>query len=285
MPLAVGQALDGRDLGCRRPGRRARCTTSRSGRRGARCRRRSCWCRTRPACRPCRLALAGSGRAAAEVRPRPALLAVDVTGRCGPCDAPLLDAEQGEESRCSEPTTCRASAEGGSRGRVTGCPPTTSPVAWKVSARRSSPRCPRSPLRDRRGQPRPGLPRHRRAARGRRGGDRRHPRRPQPVPARAGHPGAAAGGRRRTSSASTGSTVDPDTEVLVTTGATEAVAAALLGLVDPGDEVVALEPFYDSYAACIAMAGGVRRAGHPARAGLPARRRPAARRRHRRAPG
>jgi N-succinyldiaminopimelate aminotransferase len=46
--------------------------------------------------------------------------------------------------------------------------------------------------------------------------------------------------------------------VVVTTGATEAVAAALLGLVDPGDEVVALEPFYDSYAACIQMAGGVR---------------------------
>ena len=52
--------------------------------------------------------------------------------------------------------------------------------------------------------------------------------------------------------------LDPATEVVVTTGATEAVAAALLGLVDPGDEVVALEPFYDSYAACIEMAGGVR---------------------------
>ncbi len=52
--------------------------------------------------------------------------------------------------------------------------------------------------------------------------------------------------------------VDPATEVVVTTGATEAVAAALLGLVDPGDEVVALEPFYDSYTACIQMAGGVR---------------------------
>ncbi|MGZ4594227.1 MAG: pyridoxal phosphate-dependent aminotransferase [Actinomycetes bacterium] len=51
---------------------------------------------------------------------------------------------------------------------------------------------------------------------------------------------------------------DPYTEVVVTTGATEAVAAALLGLVDPGDEVIALEPFYDSYAACIAMAGGRR---------------------------
>jgi N-succinyldiaminopimelate aminotransferase len=45
---------------------------------------------------------------------------------------------------------------------------------------------------------------------------------------------------------------------VVTTGATEAIAAALLGLVNPGDEVVALEPFYDSYAACIAMAGGRR---------------------------
>jgi N-succinyldiaminopimelate aminotransferase len=47
-------------------------------------------------------------------------------------------------------------------------------------------------------------------------------------------------------------------EVLVTAGATEAVAAALLALVEPGDEVIALEPYYDSYAACIAMAGGVR---------------------------
>ncbi|MEU3600594.1 pyridoxal phosphate-dependent aminotransferase [Streptomyces sp. NPDC006798] len=51
---------------------------------------------------------------------------------------------------------------------------------------------------------------------------------------------------------------DPDTEVLVTTGATEAIAAALLALVEPGDEVIALEPYYDSYAACIAMAGGRR---------------------------
>src|SRR6266704_2670693 len=52
--------------------------------------------------------------------------------------------------------------------------------------------------------------------------------------------------------------VDPDSEVLVTAGATEAVAAALLALVEPGDEVIAFEPYYDSYAACIAMAGGVR---------------------------
>ncbi|MFI5860991.1 pyridoxal phosphate-dependent aminotransferase [Streptomyces sp. NPDC051546] len=51
---------------------------------------------------------------------------------------------------------------------------------------------------------------------------------------------------------------DPDTEVLVTAGATEAIAASLLALLEPGDEVIALEPFYDSYAACIAMAGAVR---------------------------
>ncbi|MEU6662457.1 pyridoxal phosphate-dependent aminotransferase [Streptomyces sp. NPDC046821] len=51
---------------------------------------------------------------------------------------------------------------------------------------------------------------------------------------------------------------DPDREVLVTAGATEAIAASLLALVEPGDEVVALEPYYDSYAACIAMAGGTR---------------------------
>ena len=51
---------------------------------------------------------------------------------------------------------------------------------------------------------------------------------------------------------------DPASEVLVTAGATEAVASALLALLEPGDEVIALEPYYDSYAACIAMAGGVR---------------------------
>ena len=53
--------------------------------------------------------------------------------------------------------------------------------------------------------------------------------------------------------------LDPDGQVVVTTGCTEAIAAALLGLVDPGDEVVVLEPYYDSYVAMIQMAGGVRR--------------------------
>jgi N-succinyldiaminopimelate aminotransferase len=51
---------------------------------------------------------------------------------------------------------------------------------------------------------------------------------------------------------------DPDSEVLVTAGATEAIAAALLALIEPGDEVIAFEPYYDSYAACIALAGGRR---------------------------
>ncbi|MFJ6012467.1 pyridoxal phosphate-dependent aminotransferase [Streptomyces sp. NPDC092952] len=55
-----------------------------------------------------------------------------------------------------------------------------------------------------------------------------------------------------------GLAVDPDTEVLVTAGATEAIAAAMLALLEPGDEVIAFEPFYDSYAACIAMAGAQR---------------------------
>jgi N-succinyldiaminopimelate aminotransferase len=53
--------------------------------------------------------------------------------------------------------------------------------------------------------------------------------------------------------------LDPDSQVVVTTGCTEGIASALLGLVDPGDEVVVLEPYYDSYVAMIQMAGGVRR--------------------------
>src|SRR3954468_9041717 len=50
-------------------------------------------------------------------------------------------------------------------------------------------------------------------------------------------------------------TVDPDTEVLVTAGATEAIAASLLALCEPGDEVLAFDPTYDSYRASAAMAG------------------------------
>jgi N-succinyldiaminopimelate aminotransferase len=56
-----------------------------------------------------------------------------------------------------------------------------------------------------------------------------------------------------------GTHYDPDTEVLVTVGATEAIAAALLALVEPGDDVVLIEPYYDSYAASVALAGATRR--------------------------
>lgn len=56
-----------------------------------------------------------------------------------------------------------------------------------------------------------------------------------------------------------GTPFDPDREVLVTVGATEAIAAAMLALVQPGDEVVLFEPYYDSYAASVALAGATRR--------------------------
>ncbi|HUQ57448.1 pyridoxal phosphate-dependent aminotransferase [Lentzea sp.] len=55
-----------------------------------------------------------------------------------------------------------------------------------------------------------------------------------------------------------GLSYDPDTEVLVTVGATEAIAASLLALVEAGDEVILIEPYYDSYAASVAMAGATR---------------------------
>lgn len=56
-----------------------------------------------------------------------------------------------------------------------------------------------------------------------------------------------------------GQRFDPDTEVLVTVGATEALAAAVLGLCEPGDEVLMLEPHYDCYPPIVAMAGGTHR--------------------------
>ena len=52
---------------------------------------------------------------------------------------------------------------------------------------------------------------------------------------------------------------DTGSEILVTAGATEALAATFLGLCEPGDEVIVFEPYYDSYVADISMAGGVRR--------------------------
>lgn len=52
---------------------------------------------------------------------------------------------------------------------------------------------------------------------------------------------------------------DPETEVTVTSGATEALAATIQALCETGDELIVFEPFYDSYRACIAMAGAVDR--------------------------
>ena len=67
---------------------------------------------------------------------------------------------------------------------------------------------------------------------------------------------------------------DPDGEVLITAGATEAIAASILGLCEPGDEVVCFEPYYDSYAASSHWPSGPP-AGHAAtRAGRPVRLRP-----------
>ncbi len=53
----------------------------------------------------------------------------------------------------------------------------------------------------------------------------------------------------------TGASIDPDRQVQVTSGCTEALAATFLGLIEPGDEVVMFEPFYDSYRACASLAG------------------------------
>jgi aspartate/methionine/tyrosine aminotransferase len=59
--------------------------------------------------------------------------------------------------------------------------------------------------------------------------------------------------------ASSGRRVDPDREITVTSGCTEAIPATMLGLIEPGDEVVVFEPYYDSYRACLSMAGAVPR--------------------------
>lgn len=58
---------------------------------------------------------------------------------------------------------------------------------------------------------------------------------------------------------SAGAEIDPETQVCITSGCTEAIPAAILGLINPGDEVILFEPFYDSYRACVAMAGAIPR--------------------------
>ena len=56
-----------------------------------------------------------------------------------------------------------------------------------------------------------------------------------------------------------GLSLNPDTDIVVTSGATEAIFATMMGLVDPGDEVILIEPYYDSYVPAVTMAGGVPR--------------------------
>jgi N-succinyldiaminopimelate aminotransferase len=75
-----------------------------------------------------------------------------------------------------------------------------------------------------------------------------------PGPGRPELRAAIAGHRRRY-----GLEYDEDTEILVTAGATEAITATLLALTEPGDEVIVIEPYYDSYAAAVALAGAARR--------------------------
>ncbi len=57
----------------------------------------------------------------------------------------------------------------------------------------------------------------------------------------------------------TGLAIDPDANVTITSGCTEALPATFLGLINPGDEVILFEPFYDSYRACVALAGATPR--------------------------
>ena len=54
-------------------------------------------------------------------------------------------------------------------------------------------------------------------------------------------------------------TYDPDSEITVTSGATEAIFCAMMAMLNPGDEVIVFEPCYDSYVPAIVMAGGVAR--------------------------
>ena len=82
------------------------------------------------------------------------------------------------------------------------------------------------------------------------GGDNQYP----PGPGRPELRAAISRHRRRY-----GASYDPDTEILVTAGATEAIAASLIALTEAGDEVIVVEPYYDSYAAAVAMAGAQRR--------------------------
>ena len=92
---------------------------------------------------------------------------------------------------------------------------------------------------------------------------RRRPRAPSPPTTTSTRRRRACPGCARpspsTSSAATAGAVDPDSEVTVTGGATEALFDAILALLDPGDEAIVFEPFYDAYVPDIQMAGGTPR--------------------------
>ena len=106
----------------------------------------------------------------------------------------------------------------------------------------------------RRGQSRPGIPRFRRARLRQRGGQGRDRRRPEPVRTLARDAPPAPGDCRRLG-APFRPRDRPQTEVTVTSGATEAIFDAIQAFAGPGDEVIAFEPFYDSYPAST-VAGG-----------------------------
>ena len=131
--------------------------------------------------------------------------------------------------------------------------------ACRASAPRSSPRCRRSPSPPARSTSARASPTP--TARPRCSTPPSPPSAPATTSTRPGIgiPELRARDRRAPAPSGTALEYDPDTEVLVTAGATEAIAAALLALCEPGDEVVTFEPYYDSYAACIAMAGAQRR--------------------------
>ncbi|MFG0307375.1 MAG: aminotransferase class I/II-fold pyridoxal phosphate-dependent enzyme [Phycisphaerales bacterium JB040] len=85
---------------------------------------------------------------------------------------------------------------------------------------------------------------------------RDHPNQYVPLP---GVPALRAAIADRAATTGLGRTADPDTEITVTDGCTEALAACMLGLLNPGDEAVVFEPYYDAYRADLAMAGAVPR--------------------------
>ena len=112
----------------------------------------------------------------------------------------------------------------------------------------------------RRGEPWPGLPRRGRPARDAQGRRERDRRGRQPVPARAWHRAAARGDRRAAQAATSAPSTTRTPRCWSPSAPPRPSPSAVLGLVEPGSEVLLIEPFYDSYSPVIAMAGCQRRA-------------------------